>query len=32
MAEEHTVSMRTAAYMLAVRRVADANITRGIYP
>ena len=26
------VSMRTAAYLLAVRRVADANVTRGIYP
>jgi hypothetical protein len=24
--------MRLAAYLLAVRRVADANITRGIYP
>jgi glutamate dehydrogenase (NAD(P)+) len=32
MAEQHRVSLRTAAYMLAVRRVADANITRGIYP
>jgi glutamate dehydrogenase (NAD(P)+) len=32
MGEQHRVTMRTAAYMLAVRRVADANITRGIYP
>jgi glutamate dehydrogenase (NAD(P)+) len=32
MSEQRRVSMRTAAYMLAVRRVADANITRGIYP
>ena len=31
-AEQHRVSMRLAAYLLAVRRVADANITRGIYP
>ena len=32
MAEQRHVSMRLAAYLLAVRRVADANITRGIYP
>jgi glutamate dehydrogenase (NAD(P)+) len=32
LAEQRHVSMRTAAYLLAVRRVADANITRGIYP
>ena len=32
LAEERRVSMRTAAYLVAVRRVADANITRGIYP
>jgi glutamate dehydrogenase (NAD(P)+) len=32
MGEQRRVSMRTAAYLLAVRRVADANITRGIYP
>jgi glutamate dehydrogenase (NAD(P)+) len=32
MAEQRRVSMRLAAYLLAVRRVADANITRGIYP
>jgi glutamate dehydrogenase (NAD(P)+) len=31
-AEQRRVSMRLAAYLLAVRRVADANITRGIYP
>jgi glutamate dehydrogenase (NAD(P)+) len=32
LAEQRHVSMRLAAYLLAVRRVADANITRGIYP
>jgi glutamate dehydrogenase (NAD(P)+) len=32
LAEQRRVSMRLAAYLLAVRRVADANITRGIYP
>jgi glutamate dehydrogenase (NAD(P)+) len=32
MAEQRRVSMRLAAYLLAVRRVADANVTRGIYP
>ena len=31
-AERHKVDMRTAAYMLAVQRVADATTTRGIYP
>jgi glutamate dehydrogenase (NAD(P)+) len=31
-AEQRHISMRLAAYLLAVRRVADANITRGIYP
>jgi glutamate dehydrogenase (NAD(P)+) len=31
-AEQRRVSMRLAAYLLAVRRVADANVTRGIYP
>ena len=31
-AEEHGVSMRTAAQILAVKRVADALTTRGIYP
>jgi glutamate dehydrogenase (NAD(P)+) len=32
LAKQRQVSMRLAAYLLAVRRVADANITRGIYP
>jgi glutamate dehydrogenase (NAD(P)+) len=32
MAREHEVDMRTAAYMLAVGRVAEATLTRGIYP
>ena len=32
LAEQRHVSMRLAAYLLAVRRVADANMTRGIYP
>jgi glutamate dehydrogenase (NAD(P)+) len=32
LAEQRQVSMRLAAYLLAVRRVADANVTRGIYP
>jgi len=32
LAEQRRVSMRLAAYLLAVRRVADANITRGLYP
>ncbi len=31
-AEERKTSMRLAAYGLAVRRVADATITRGLYP
>ncbi|MFV9505110.1 MAG: Glu/Leu/Phe/Val family dehydrogenase [Oscillochloridaceae bacterium umkhey_bin13] len=31
-AETRSVSLRTAAYLLAVRRVADAVTTRGIYP
>jgi glutamate dehydrogenase (NAD(P)+) len=30
--QERKLSMRTAAYGLAVRRVADATITRGLYP
>src|SRR5215217_6756460 len=29
---EHEVDLRTAAYMLAVGRVAEATLTRGIYP
>jgi glutamate dehydrogenase (NAD(P)+) len=32
MAREHEVDLRTAAYMLAVGRVAEATLTRGIYP
>jgi glutamate dehydrogenase (NAD(P)+) len=31
-AQERGVGMRTAAYGLAVRRVAEATVTRGIYP
>jgi glutamate dehydrogenase (NAD(P)+) len=31
-ASEHDVGMRTAAYMIAVQRVAEATLTRGIYP
>ena len=30
--EEHKTDMRSAAYLLAVRRVADALILRGIFP
>src|SRR5439155_13133208 len=29
---EHGVDLRQAAYMLAVSRVAEATVTRGIYP
>ena len=32
MSVEHDVDMRLAAYMLAVSRVAEATLTRGIYP
>ena len=32
LATRRRVSLRTAAYLLAVRRVADATLTRGIYP
>ena len=32
MSREHEVDLRTAAYMLAVGRVAEATLTRGIYP
>ncbi len=32
LAQEHTVNMRTAAYLLAVDRVAKATQIRGIYP
>jgi len=31
-AQKHKVHMRTAAYILAVGRVADATVVRGIYP
>jgi glutamate dehydrogenase (NAD(P)+) len=31
-AAEHAVDLRLAAYMLAVSRVAEATLTRGIYP
>ncbi|MDQ3811842.1 MAG: glutamate dehydrogenase, partial [Chloroflexota bacterium] len=31
-AVEHDVDLRLAAYMLAVNRVAEATLTRGIYP
>jgi len=30
-AQDHRVSLRTAAYMVAIRRVVDAYVTRGIY-
>src|SRR5688500_9560937 len=32
MAERHEVDMRTAAYMVAVARVAEATMLRGLYP
>jgi len=32
MADKNKVDMRTAAYMVAVARVAEATLTRGIYP
>jgi glutamate dehydrogenase (NAD(P)+) len=32
MQQEKKVNMRTAAYILAIKRVADATMTRGIYP
>jgi len=32
MSREHEVDLRTVAYMLAVGRVAEATLTRGIYP
>jgi len=31
-AEQRKEHLRTAAYLLAVQRVADATLTRGIYP
>jgi glutamate dehydrogenase (NAD(P)+) len=30
--KQHGTSMRMAAYGLAVRRVAEATVTRGLYP
>ncbi len=32
MAEQRQIPLRLAAYLLAVQRVADANLTRGVYP
>jgi glutamate dehydrogenase/leucine dehydrogenase len=32
MREQHGTSMRLAAYGLAVKRVAEATVTRGLYP
>ena len=32
LSKKHKVDMRTAAYMVAVHRVAEATLTRGIYP
>jgi len=32
MSKKQKVDMRTAAYMVAVHRVAEATLTRGIYP
>ena len=32
MSRKHKADMRTAAYMVAVGRVAEATLTRGIYP
>jgi len=32
LSEERRIPMRLAAYLLAVRRVADAVLIRGIYP
>lgn len=32
LAEEHGVSLRTAAHMIGVGRVAEAHRTRGLYP
>ncbi|HEX6868186.1 MAG TPA: hypothetical protein VF119_05240, partial [Candidatus Limnocylindrales bacterium] len=32
MAEQEAVDMRMAAYLLAVKRVADATDVRGLYP
>ncbi|MDQ2985292.1 MAG: Glu/Leu/Phe/Val dehydrogenase [Armatimonadota bacterium] len=30
--QQHKTTMRTAAYIIGVKRVADATVTRGIYP
>ncbi len=30
--KKHRVDMRTAAYLLAIGRVADATLTRGLFP
>jgi glutamate dehydrogenase/leucine dehydrogenase len=32
MSERHQIDMRTAAYMVAVARVAEATTLRGLYP
>jgi len=32
LASREKVSMRTAAYMLAIERVAEAKVLRGIFP
>ena len=32
MSQRHEVHMRTAAYMVAVNRVAEATTLRGLYP
>jgi glutamate dehydrogenase/leucine dehydrogenase len=32
MAERHGVGMRTAAQMLAIQRVVQATLDRGVYP
>jgi len=32
MSDNHDVNMRTAAYMVAVSRVAEATTLRGLYP
>jgi glutamate dehydrogenase/leucine dehydrogenase len=32
MSTKHGVDMRTAAYMVAVARVAEATMLRGLYP
>jgi glutamate dehydrogenase (NAD(P)+) len=32
LAVQRGISLRLAAYLLAVRRVADANLIRGLYP